>query len=203
MAGITVTRKERTATELRSAAGKTKDARAARRMVAIALVLEGVDRETAARTCGMDRQTLRGEEGQETVRGTVSPTNGQRYNAEGLGGLVPPTADPRPDGDTGGLGRFGSRPGEGRCGALAPRQARHKAPRQARHPLPIELSLRSRLPRTCRRWPMSDHLIGGARTEGRVPAPQPALSIRLGQVPLGPHPILFDEGICQLDACFA
>ena len=88
MAGITDTRKERTATELRSAAGKTKDARAARRMLAIALVLEGVDRETAARTCGMDRQTLRGEEGQETVRGTVSPTNGHRYNAEGLDGLV-------------------------------------------------------------------------------------------------------------------
>ena len=36
----------------------------------------------------MDRQTLRGEEGQETVRGTVSPTNGHRYNAEGLSGLV-------------------------------------------------------------------------------------------------------------------
>ena len=74
MAGITVTRKERTATELRSAAGRTKDARAARRMLAIALVLEGVDRETAARTCGMDRQTLR-----DWVH---------RYNAEGLDGLV-------------------------------------------------------------------------------------------------------------------
>ena len=32
MAGITVTRKERTATALRSAAGKTKDAQAARTM---------------------------------------------------------------------------------------------------------------------------------------------------------------------------
>ena len=40
MAGIAVTRKELTATELRSAAGKTRDARAARRMLAIALVLE-------------------------------------------------------------------------------------------------------------------------------------------------------------------
>ena len=46
------------------------------------------DRETAARTCGMDRQTLRGEEGQETDRGTVSPPNGHRTNAGGLDGLV-------------------------------------------------------------------------------------------------------------------
>ncbi len=73
MAGIAITRKELTATELRSAAVKTKDARAARRMLAIALVLEGVDRVEAARTCGMDRQTLR-----DWVH---------RYNAEGLEGL--------------------------------------------------------------------------------------------------------------------
>ena len=67
MAGIAITRKELTAAELRAAAGRTKDARAAQRMLAIALVLEGVDRTTAAATCGMDRQTLRGEAGQETV----------------------------------------------------------------------------------------------------------------------------------------
>lgn len=74
MAGIAVTRKELTASELRSAAGKSKDARASRRMLAIALVLEGVDREQAARSCGMDRQTLR-----DWVH---------RYNAGGLDGLV-------------------------------------------------------------------------------------------------------------------
>ena len=96
MAGIAVNRKELSATELRAAAGKTRDARAARRMLAIALVLEGVDREQAARTCGMDRQTLRGEEDLETVRGTVSPTNGHRYNAEGLAGLVNRTVPQRP-----------------------------------------------------------------------------------------------------------
>ena len=45
--------------EVRLAAGKTGDARAARRMLAIALVLEGVDRKSAAESCGMDRQTLR------------------------------------------------------------------------------------------------------------------------------------------------
>ena len=59
MAGIAITRRELTASQLRAAAGKTKDARAARRMLVIALVLEGVDRRAAAETCGMDRQTLR------------------------------------------------------------------------------------------------------------------------------------------------
>ena len=71
MAGIAITRRELTAVALRRAAGRSKGARAARRMLAIALVVEGVDRATAAQTCGMDRQTLRGEEGQETVRGAV------------------------------------------------------------------------------------------------------------------------------------
>ena len=87
MSGIEITRSEFTASDLRMAAGKSRDAKAARRMRALALVLEGVDRTRAAQTCGMDRQTLRGEEDQETVRGTVSPTNGHRYNAEGLAGL--------------------------------------------------------------------------------------------------------------------
>ena len=73
MAGIAISRKELTSAALRGAAGKTKDARAARRMLAIALVLEGVDRASAAKTCGMDRQTLR-----DWVH---------RYNAEGLAGL--------------------------------------------------------------------------------------------------------------------
>ncbi len=82
MAGIAISRKELTALELRAAAGKTRDARAARRMLAIALVLEGVDRATAAQTCGMDRQTLR-----DWVR---------RYNAEGLAGLVNRTVPHRP-----------------------------------------------------------------------------------------------------------
>ena len=54
---IEVTRKELTAAELRAAAAKMKDSRAARRMLAIAFVLEGVDRTTATTTCGMDRQT--------------------------------------------------------------------------------------------------------------------------------------------------
>lgn len=72
-AAVKVTRTEFTAAELRRAAGRSRDAKAARRMLAIALVLEGIDRRTAAETCGMDRQTLR-----DWVH---------RYNAEGVSGL--------------------------------------------------------------------------------------------------------------------
>ena len=70
MSGIEITRRDLTAGELRGAAGKSRDAKAARRMLALALVLEGVDRTRAAESCGMDRQTLR-----DWVH---------RYNAEGL-----------------------------------------------------------------------------------------------------------------------
>src|SRR5208337_4321906 len=58
---------------LRGAASVEKDGAAARRILALALVLEGVDRASTARICGMDRQTLR-----DWVH---------RYNDEGLAGL--------------------------------------------------------------------------------------------------------------------
>ena len=79
---IAITRLGLTASEVRSAAARSRDARAARRMLAIALVLEGTDRRAAAETCGMDRQTLR-----DWVH---------RYNAEGLAGLVNRRAKPQP-----------------------------------------------------------------------------------------------------------
>lgn len=79
---IAITRMELTPGELRSTAAKSRDAQASRRMLALALVLEGVDRRTAAETCGMDRQTLR-----DWVH---------RYNAEGLAGLVNQRGAPRP-----------------------------------------------------------------------------------------------------------
>ena len=59
MAGIEITRLDLTSSDLRKAAGKSRDAKALRRMLALALVLEGVDRTRAAESCGMDRQTLR------------------------------------------------------------------------------------------------------------------------------------------------
>ena len=61
MAGIEITRLELTAMDLRKSAGKSRDAKASRRMLALASVLEGVDRTRAAESCGMDRQTLRDE----------------------------------------------------------------------------------------------------------------------------------------------
>ena len=71
---VQITRTDLTARELRAAAAKSKDARACRRILAIGLVLDGVDRKLAAESCGMDRQTLR-----DWVH---------RYNAEGLPGLL-------------------------------------------------------------------------------------------------------------------
>ena len=70
---VSITRSEHTPADLRREAGRTADARASRRMLALALVMEGQSRETAARQCGMDRQTLR-----DWVH---------RYNAEGVAGL--------------------------------------------------------------------------------------------------------------------
>jgi transposase len=70
---LTVTRNDHTAAELREAAARSNDADATRRMLALALVLEGCQRGEAAKLCGMDRQTLR-----DWVI---------RYNAEGIAGL--------------------------------------------------------------------------------------------------------------------
>src|SRR4249920_76870 len=70
---VAVTRKELGAVELRREARRCRDTAASRRMLALALVLEGASREEAARAAGMDRQTLR-----DWVH---------RYNAEGLAGL--------------------------------------------------------------------------------------------------------------------
>jgi transposase len=71
---VTITREEHSAGDLRRAAARSRNADAARRMLALALVLEGKSRTEAARSCGMDRQTLR-----DWVH---------RYNAEGLAGLA-------------------------------------------------------------------------------------------------------------------
>ncbi len=57
---VRITRKDKSAGELRQEAARCRDGKAARRMLAIALVLDGVDRKTAAENCGMDRQTLHG-----------------------------------------------------------------------------------------------------------------------------------------------
>ena len=82
--GVTITRTDLDSAGLRRAASQSRDAAAARRMLALALVLDGHTRTEAAQLCGMDRQTLR-----DWVH---------RYNDLGLAGLsdrVPPGAKPR------------------------------------------------------------------------------------------------------------
>lgn len=71
---VEITRRDLSAAALRREAARSRDANAARRMLAIALVLDGHSRGDAAAACGMDRQTLR-----DWVH---------RYNAEGIAGLA-------------------------------------------------------------------------------------------------------------------
>ena len=62
------------AVAVRSGAKKSKDGAQARRLLALASIMEGASRSDAARRAGMDRQTLR-----DWVH---------RYNAEGVEGLL-------------------------------------------------------------------------------------------------------------------
>ena len=81
-AAVSITHQDYTAATLRREAKGTDDADAARRMLALALVLEGKPRGEAAISCGMDRQILC-----DWVH---------RYNAEGLAGLKNRKAPGRP-----------------------------------------------------------------------------------------------------------
>jgi hypothetical protein len=56
---IEITRLDLSAADLRGAAARTRDAKAARRMLATALVLDGRSGDEAARSCGMDRHAAR------------------------------------------------------------------------------------------------------------------------------------------------
>ncbi len=71
---VVIIRMENSAADLRGLAVKSRDAAQGRRLLAIAMVLEGSSREDAARQAGMDRQTLR-----DWVH---------RYNELGVEGLV-------------------------------------------------------------------------------------------------------------------
>ena len=81
MSAIEITRQDLSISQLREEVARTADAKQARRILAIAMVLDGHSRLSAAQASAMDRQTLR-----DWVH---------RYNADGLAGL----ADrPRPGG---------------------------------------------------------------------------------------------------------
>lgn len=81
---VVITRMDHAPGELRALAAKSNDADQARRLLAIAMVVERTSRCDAARQTGMDRQTLR-----DWVH---------RYNEAGIDGLVsrkPPGAVPK------------------------------------------------------------------------------------------------------------
>ena len=71
---VTITRLDQDASDLRATAAQSADAKVTRRLLALALVLEGRSRAEAAQSCGMDRQTLR-----DWVH---------RYNEHGMAGLA-------------------------------------------------------------------------------------------------------------------
>ena len=73
MCAVLVTHGELSIAQLRAAAARALDAKQTRRILAIAMVLEGHSRQLAAAACGMDRQTLR-----DWVH---------RYNEAGVAGL--------------------------------------------------------------------------------------------------------------------
>jgi transposase len=73
-AAVTITNMDHSAAELRTRAAKSDDADQARRLLAIAMTLDGASRLDAARQSGMDRQTLR-----DWVH---------RYNEAGIVGLA-------------------------------------------------------------------------------------------------------------------
>ncbi len=56
---VAITRDDFSASDLRQAAARCNDSAMARRALALAWVLEGKSRSEAARSGGMDRQTLR------------------------------------------------------------------------------------------------------------------------------------------------
>ena len=120
---VPITRLDLSPAELRGLSKKQKNPLVVRRMLAIALVLEGVCRQTAAKACGMDRQTLR-----DWVH---------HYNAEGIAGL----RERRTSGNKSPLGAAGKQ-------ALAalveagPDPAVHKVVRWRRVDLQKELKLR-------------------------------------------------------------
>lgn len=79
---IEITRMDRSAAELRALAVKTEDSDVVRRLLGIALLLDGWPRGEAATASGMDRQTLC-----DWVH---------RYNAAGVAGLATGTRCGRP-----------------------------------------------------------------------------------------------------------
>jgi putative transposase len=107
MSGVVGLRDDFTAAELRRLAGKAKNAGQARWLLALAAVYDGMDRATAARVGGMDRQTLRdwvhrfNEHGPDGLGNRPSPGRPSKLSGEQrdvLRELVEAGPDPEKDG---------------------------------------------------------------------------------------------------------
>jgi transposase len=95
------------ADDLRGLAARAKDADQARRLLALAAVCDGMDREEAGRIGGMDRQTLRdwvhrfnaqGPDGLINIKPTGRPRTLSSEQEEDLRQLVEAGPDPEKDG---------------------------------------------------------------------------------------------------------
>jgi transposase len=103
---ITITRMEHTAAELRQFAASGRDGAQVRRLLALALILEGRSRTEAAEQSGMDRQTLRdwvhryNDEGGEGLKSRGGPGQPPALNPEQMAeleALVVKGPDPEKD----------------------------------------------------------------------------------------------------------
>ena len=103
---ITITRTEHTVAELREFAASSRDGAQVRRLLALALILEGRSRTEAAEQSGMDRQTLRdwvhhyNDEGVEGLKSRGGPGQPPALNPEQMAeleALVVKGPDPEKD----------------------------------------------------------------------------------------------------------
>lgn len=91
---LVITRTDLSAADLRAAARRATESDQARRLLALALVMEGASRTEAARAAGMDRQTLRdwvvrfNDEGVDGLRDRPRPGRPAQLDATQLAELA-------------------------------------------------------------------------------------------------------------------
>ena len=119
-------RRDLSAAELRALARKESDARVLRRLLALAMALDGTNREEATRQAGMDRQTL---------RDVALQCRGRRWSA-GSGAPWPACLV--------GAGAGGGTASDHRSRPRSRTRRSCRVPRQA-HPRPRPAALRGRL----------------------------------------------------------
>ena len=186
---LAITRTDLSAEELRGAARQTKDTYQARRLLALAMVLDGASRTAAAEAAGMDRQTLRdwvhryNAEGVEGLRDRPRPGRPPRLSAAQmaeLAGLVEAAPDPARHGvvrwrcvdlQAEIKRRFGVEISERHVGRLLKRLGFSRLSVRPRHPkadAAAQRAFKKTSPRSsakrCRRRPATNRWRSGSRT---------------------------------------